>query len=566
MPRRSKRACGPWATFRGSVRHTKMSGNAERILLIGLDGGTWDVLLPLMEAGVMPHLGRLVGEGFGVGLLSELQQVTPAAWTSLSTGAPPQVHGVHDFRHYDPVTGQEGFVTFDRVRVPTVWEIAGRHVGPVVVVNLPTMFPPPALNGICVSGFDAPLGRACVTHPPELEKELARRFPGFYTHRQVDARRGAAGWRRQYTDRAVRATTLEADVGLHCLRRVDWRLAMVQFQTTDGFQHAMWSRISAGPADDADVRAFYGNLDGQIGRLAALCAERGGTTFVVSDHGFQAFKGRLVNVNAFLQSLGLIQVRQETRGRARTALAPVWRRLKRAWRRLHRGSRPATVAEKSRSNTLSGMAVRWDATRAYVPLCHICAYVYVNRRGREPGGTVAPDEVTGVVEEIRNAAAELADPQTGEHVFEHALTRREAFGDTQDDSLPDLVLVPAPGYSCTLRLKPGGRVFEPWPDGEGVHAPRGVLAGWGPLVKRRGVNRSTDCHIEEVAPAVLRLLGVRPPDYMAPVGALGDLVEMPSGELLEPAGIEKVDRARYAMNEDEAESIRKRLEDLGYLG
>ena len=35
----------------------------ERVILIGLDGATYAVLNPLLAAGVMPNLKRLMGEG-----------------------------------------------------------------------------------------------------------------------------------------------------------------------------------------------------------------------------------------------------------------------------------------------------------------------------------------------------------------------------------------------------------------------------------------------------------------------------------------------------------------------
>jgi predicted AlkP superfamily phosphohydrolase/phosphomutase len=77
-----------------------------KILLIGIDGGSWDVLTELMAQGRLPHFKKLVQEGSAGYLNSfiwrELMQGTkgyfsPIVWASISTGKWPSKHGVEDF-------------------------------------------------------------------------------------------------------------------------------------------------------------------------------------------------------------------------------------------------------------------------------------------------------------------------------------------------------------------------------------------------------------------------------------------------------------------------------------
>ena len=51
----------------------------RRVLIIGVDGGTWSVLGPAMEAGCMPCLKELLAGGAGGTLESTLPAITPAA-------------------------------------------------------------------------------------------------------------------------------------------------------------------------------------------------------------------------------------------------------------------------------------------------------------------------------------------------------------------------------------------------------------------------------------------------------------------------------------------------------
>ncbi len=508
----------------------------------------------------MEALKGIVHDACSLPLRSVLQRVTPAAWTSLSTGVPPHKHGIHDFRHYDPFTLEERLAGSGDLRVPTVWQLVAKSLGPVVTVNLPGTYPPLRLDGICVSGFDAPYGKAPVTHPAELEDELKSRFPGFYRLKHIAVDKRQPDWRDDYTRKAIDATTQEAEIGLYCLDRVDWRAAIVQFQTIDGFQHSMWSEIDRDVPSD-NVRAFYGNLDKQIGRLIGAAQDRGATVMIVSDHGFQRFAGKMINVNALLESLGLLK-RLPQKPERHFLPYRLRQMVKRAKRKL---TGPDGHIEKFRRRTVSNLALDWAATEAYVPICHICAYVYVSRRDREPEGIVSQSAVPDIVARISQAALELKNPDTDAPVFEEALTRQEAFGGSQDLHLPELVLVPSPGYSSALNLRPGSGIFETWEDGEGVHAPDGLFAACGPHVVEDGRIDGPPPRLENIAPTILRLLGLRPPDYMSDCGPLERVFGFPPIQRDVAARPSKGGSGR-AMSDDEAESVRDRLKDLGYLG
>ncbi|MDQ6654322.1 MAG: alkaline phosphatase family protein [Verrucomicrobiota bacterium] len=59
---------------------------AQKLLLVGWDAADWQLIHPLMDAGRMPHLKRLVESGV-IGNLLTLQPVlSPILWTSIATG------------------------------------------------------------------------------------------------------------------------------------------------------------------------------------------------------------------------------------------------------------------------------------------------------------------------------------------------------------------------------------------------------------------------------------------------------------------------------------------------
>ena len=73
----------------------------SRVLVIGLDGATWAIARPLMAAGRMPNLARLVEQGAAGSLASTVPPISAAAWVSFLTGQNPGRHGVYQFRKFD---------------------------------------------------------------------------------------------------------------------------------------------------------------------------------------------------------------------------------------------------------------------------------------------------------------------------------------------------------------------------------------------------------------------------------------------------------------------------------
>jgi tetratricopeptide (TPR) repeat protein len=61
----------------------------RRVLLVGWDAADWKVISPLVDTGLMPHVGRLVENGV-MGSLATLQPaLSPMLWTSIATGKRP---------------------------------------------------------------------------------------------------------------------------------------------------------------------------------------------------------------------------------------------------------------------------------------------------------------------------------------------------------------------------------------------------------------------------------------------------------------------------------------------
>lgn len=119
------------------------AGAGVRVILVGADGASWNVIDPVLAAGEMPHLAALLGRGGSAELETVEPVISPVVWTSLATGRSPEHHGVGSF-----------LGTRLHLTVPTVFErlaAAGLRVG---LYEYLVTWPPPALpDGFVVPGW-----------------------------------------------------------------------------------------------------------------------------------------------------------------------------------------------------------------------------------------------------------------------------------------------------------------------------------------------------------------------------------------------------------------------------
>jgi len=73
------------------------SDATRRVMILGLDGATLDLIRLWAEAGILPTFQKLMRQGAWGPLRSTMPPVTPAAWSSFMTGVNPGKHGVFGF-------------------------------------------------------------------------------------------------------------------------------------------------------------------------------------------------------------------------------------------------------------------------------------------------------------------------------------------------------------------------------------------------------------------------------------------------------------------------------------
>lgn len=543
----------------------------RRVLVIGLDGVTFDILGPWIQDGRLPHLGRLLAEGSSGALLSTIPPSTAPAWVSFQTGKNPGKHGIIDFVIHKPGRYDATFVNATHVKGETLWSILSRHGRQVGVLNVPMTYPPSPVNGWLVSGILTPSAETTFTYPKELGQELRSRCGDY--HLPVMASLFQVKGFRGFMEEMSKVTRYRADVALYLMDTYPWDFFMVHFQSVDSLQHVLWSAIDPAHPDYQQrplrererVAGYYEELDRIVGEL---CSQAGDETAVIvlSDHGFGPALKRFY-VNQWLREEGLLRTKVGAgRLRALGTLESLVKRVDilslRKWLAVAQRERYKRLRARISQENL----IEWSATKAFATYGSHYASLYLNCRGREAQGIVEEGkEYEDLRERVIERLTALEDPKTRQRVIEAIYRREGIYQGPYLERMPDLVAKPKGGYTIATRFR-GGVLFEPMSDHlTGCHRAEGILVIKGKgLAKGKKIEGAT---IMDLAPTILYILGVPIPEDMdgRPLyqAFTREHLEEHETKYEERKGAEGGVEEGYSRGEEEV--VEERLRGLGYL-
>ncbi|MFZ1505666.1 MAG: alkaline phosphatase family protein, partial [Anaerolineae bacterium] len=492
-----------------------------RCFVIGLDGATFDLILPWVAQGKLPAFAQLLRRGAWGQLRSTVPPMTGPAWTTFATGANPARHSIYDWVYREPGTYNFVPATAANRRLPSLWSLLSAAGRRVAVVNVPMTFPPEPVNGLLISGLPTPSKQVTFTHPPELAQEIERITGNYILYPDPGQAYSDAGV-DAFLARLYQTTETRIKLVENLRGREAWDFFMVVFNGTDTVQHAMWKFMSpAHPLHDPTKAAKYGDailtfyqfLDRWLAtQIASLPPDT--VLMLMSDHGFGPFH-KFIHVNNWLREQGFLAIKPAWRARLkyaafRAGFSPM--AVYDLLMRLGLGSLKREVVRGQgqgllRTLFLSFDDVDWPATRAY-SLGNI-GQIRLNVTGREPQGCVAPGrEYEQVREEIMARLRLLTDPATGEAVVDEIYPREALYRGPYLEDAPDIVFLPKRlEYFGFGEYEFGShRVIEAMRRGiSGTHRMNGIFAALGEPVQP-GVEIS-GATLADLAPTILHLLG-----------------------------------------------------------
>lgn len=560
---------------------------SKKVLFIGLDGATFDVLDPLIDRGLMPRLKRFMDEGVRGPLETTIPPITPTAWVSWMTGKNPGKHGVFEFllrRKGSGALPDTPVSSRSRDGLP-FWDILGHMGKQAIVTNVPCTYPPAMTNGVMVADFLTPRGRRDFTYPESLVDEIESRFGPYelyitevYTPGNVD----------KILNQLFTELEYKTKVNRYLLENYGWDVFATHYWGTDRFQHELWHLLDeTHPSFDqrehdahiSRIHEYWHAVDSTLGELFDV-ADDDATVYMGSDHGFGPIE-KFLCFNVWLIDEGLLVLKRDAmtlfkRAIFRLGLTPdlAYRsamKMGLAHLRLSVG-----VTNRSKLMKLANLLmlsledVDWSRTVAFSKGNY--GQIFINLRGREEHGIVEPGtEYERVMREVTEKLRALVDPETRQLLIGPIWRREDLYTGPHIEQSPDIQFLPSDMANKplgTLDLT-SNKFITPVYGNTGDHRMNGIMLGRGPEL-RRGT-RVEGARIIDYAPTILYSFGVEIPsdidgrvleeifteDYLA-----GNPVRISGTEGLDYHAPEKAPM----MTDEESDEIRQRLKALGYLG
>ena len=530
-----------------------------RAVVLGLDGATWDLLIPLAERGVMPNLKRALEQGRHGRLQSCLPPFSSPAWMSISTGKNPGSHGIFDFWEAG-APGERRLVSSRSAKGKKLWELVDEAGKVAHVLAVPVSYPPTRLeHGTFTCGMFTPGESVDYTWPPELKAELKALPGGYRADPYADGLQGAPFL--QQTHEVIRQQEVATN---HLLEKGDWDLLFTVIQAPDPIQHKFWNVLDpTDPRYDAEgarrylpaLEESYRRCDEVIADRLAM-AERGAFVMIVSDHGFGRFDKNF-HLNKVLEEHGLLFRQRSARKVASRGLST--RRVVDAVRRIDvlglEGRVPQRFREKLGRRIDSALAVPIDRQRTLAYAAAGSAEsVFISEH-------VPASQRDDVARRVIAALEAARDPDTGEPIIERALRREDVYDGGELHRIPDILIdFGERPYQASDRLAASAIVERiPTSAGGGRHRRYGIVLALGPGVEPGTVEGA---NIVDLAPTALHAMNLPVPDDMD--GRV--LTELFSdGRDVQTGTAASSETSEVVYTPEEEAAIQASLENLGYL-
>ncbi|MBU1913481.1 MAG: alkaline phosphatase family protein [Candidatus Omnitrophica bacterium] len=136
----------------------------KKIIIVGFDGLSPDIIEPMMQQGKLPNFSRLRANGSYSKLSTTNPSQSPVAWSGFATGQNPGKNGLFDFIIRDPNTYKldlslsniKNFRPNRVIKSKCFWQYASSKKVPSVIIACPVTFPPDKIYGKMLSGMGVP--------------------------------------------------------------------------------------------------------------------------------------------------------------------------------------------------------------------------------------------------------------------------------------------------------------------------------------------------------------------------------------------------------------------------
>jgi len=268
-----------------------------KIFILGIDGGTWDILNMGVREKKLPTFKYLMENGVHGILRSTIPPGTLPAIPSFFTGKNPGKGGLDSF--FDGRTGR--VMSSLDIREPALWDILSRNSLRCCVVGVPLTYPTKEINGVMISGPLLPSSDCDFTWPRELRSEIDYPVESAGGESLVETVKGKG--RRYLFDRYRGITKKRLGVFKELLAKEDYDFSIFFVRGSDILQHFLWEEKHL-------LLEYHQIIDTFLKEM--LDWGKFDLIFIFSDHGFEKLT-QYFHINNWLEQQRYLFVRKPIR-------------------------------------------------------------------------------------------------------------------------------------------------------------------------------------------------------------------------------------------------------------
>lgn len=535
------------------------------VIVLGLDGATWEILDPLLEDGKLPEIQAIIDDGQSGTLNSTFPPITAPAWLSMATGQNPGKTGVFYFlNRNDPDSFEFESLGSDSFQGQSFWDILSAQGHSTGVFNFPMLYPPYDLgeDSFMVSGLGSPENQT-ITSPNSLQDEL-------------DDVAGGYEVKVPYADPKYQNRPGKLETDLHSMLEkreaaVDYLLQEKQsdvffgvISVTDWVQHYYWRYHDAdhtlynAAADEGHrdtISKLWERVDESVGKVARFAEAEDATLLLVSDHGFGPVN-KTVHSNTWLEEQGF---------RVPTETSLIQSLRTKYFPHIRRAAEPIVSAIPQLNDLAKsiGKSVRgdlgddidWDQSVAFAPRQNLtCGMLYMLSDDQE--------DTTAVIEALENLTNDEGEPLDVD-VFQP----EDLYEGPKTELAPD-ILFTIDDFSCAVdpRHTTSDDFFVDGPPSRarsGGHRMEGIYIASGSGITSDTGNPAS---LLDIAPTILYSMDEPIPENMdgEPLTNLFEQ-EFREERTLERKPLPSLSGEHDSETDRDNEAVQERLEDLGYI-
>jgi len=257
-----------------------------KVFVLGLDGGSWNVISPLINQGKLPTFEKLIKEGTHGKLKSILPPISVPAWKCYFTGKNPGELGIYSFLKFDSNNYEFKVVNSNDFKAIDMADILDLFNKKSVIYKMFSTYPAKKINGVMVTDFPN-MKRG--TYPYNLYEEIKNEFGEIFHNIAFTTNRV------ETYKTVVEETKKDFEVIKWLIKRENPDFVHMSVPHTDGAQHFFWKDMLNPDSPHHDyIEKLWIDIDGFIKGLLKFLegTEENWYFFIMSDHGFTECKYR----------------------------------------------------------------------------------------------------------------------------------------------------------------------------------------------------------------------------------------------------------------------------------